>query len=211
MRLAVVVAILLCGLIGALAVPTQLNYRVRRIFLLASFSLNGINYFQLGQKFAYKLNANLDARGQSSARRSGRSDGTVSKINAVVAMKCVEVHPDFYILVMNLYDTQVGVGGLEASETQLYSSALGPDVHFKQMKNGEIPTIWFYEGDSPYFVEVKLGAINAFQTRFVDVGRTVNVRENDPVGSHNSRVSGRSGSRGSTAPLVLTKTFTQVG
>ena len=38
-------------------------------------------------------------------------------------------------------------------------------MYFQQNKTGEIVQVWYQDGDSPYFVSVKLGAINAFATK----------------------------------------------
>jgi hypothetical protein len=44
-------------------------------------------------------------------------------------------------------------------------------MYYQQSPTGEITQIWYNEDDSPYFINVKLGAINSFQTHIVNVGQ----------------------------------------
>jgi hypothetical protein len=71
------------------------------------------------------------------------------------------------------------------------NNALGYDMYFQQLKTGEIVKIWYNTADSPYFVNVKAGAINAFQTRVVPANQqTFKYQESDLIGVHNSNFVG---------------------
>merc|ERR1719321_1337497 len=50
---------------------------------------------------------------------------------------------------------------------------------------GAIPDIWIASDDPPAYVNIKLGAINAFQTHLLnETGKTLKVLEDDPTGKH---------------------------
>jgi hypothetical protein len=59
-------------------------------------------------------------------------------------------------------------------------------MYFTQTLDGAIPESWYQTDDSPYFVNVKVSAINAFQTRVVQPGSPLQAQEHDPVGYHYS-------------------------
>ena len=57
-----------------------------------------------------------------------------------------------------MWNTVVNVGqgdSVNAAPPQLLGDWLGDDMYFQQAKTGEILQIWYQDGDSPYFVEVK--------------------------------------------------------
>jgi hypothetical protein len=57
-----------------------------------------------------------------------------------------------------MWNTAVDVGQgneLSSGEPQLLGDWLGDDMYFQQAKTGEIIEIWYTDGDSPYFIEVK--------------------------------------------------------
>jgi len=107
---------------------------------------------------------------------------------------------------MNMFGTTVNVGQSVSTPTQVTgkNDPLGYDMFFQQMKTGEIPKVWYQKGDSSYYVNVKLGAINAFQTHVVASGKTEKVLEADPVGSHFSNLKGSGSDK-----LSIVKTFTE--
>jgi hypothetical protein len=75
--------------------------------------------------------------------------------------------------------------------------------YFEQTPEGRIVEVWYEEGDSPYFVNIKLGAINAFQTKVV--ASPTAALETDVVGVHTANFA-PSISAGVT---TITKKFTQ--
>ncbi len=58
-----------------------------------------------------------------------------------------------------MWNTAVDVGQGDSDSftgnPQLLGDWLGDDMYFQQAKTGEILQIWYQEGDSPYFIEVK--------------------------------------------------------
>eukprot|EP00761_Pharyngomonas_kirbyi_P004489 gb/GECH01004494.1/.p1 GENE.gb/GECH01004494.1/~~gb/GECH01004494.1/.p1 ORF type:complete len:853 (+),score=228.62 gb/GECH01004494.1/:1-2559(+) len=186
---------LLCGV--ALATPTKLH-------------------FKKGQQFSYSLKSRVDSIGYTKSHKS--TPGTYSHMNSQVLTKVTDINKDGdYLFVMNMFGTKVGVGQT-ATETEEETPAdvhevteaehpLGYDMYFLQKPTGEISKIWYNKDDKPYFVQVKVSAINAFQTKVVGVGSHHKAQEDDPVGVHYSNFAGSSGSH--DAPLTVAKTFNQ--
>jgi hypothetical protein len=81
-------------------------------------------------------------------------------------------------------------------------------MYFTQTLDGAIPEIWYQTDDSPYFVNVKVSAINAFQTRVVQPGSPLQAQEHDPVGYHYSTFVGSSIGSGINCALAHSRITT---
>jgi len=164
--------------------------------------------YDIGDEFAFNLNSYVDSKGQ--LQDGSRTDGSFSTMNGIVMTQVQDFSNNTYLFVMNMFDVEVNVGQslMDLPESKKLSSgddSLGYDMYFAQSPTGEILQIWYQEGDSPYFVNVKVGAINAFQTRVVPPNQQpVKALESDPVGNHYSYFV----SAGSNS-LTVSKTFTQ--
>lgn len=190
-----IVLILACLIACVVSYPTQLKYAVN-------------------QEFVYSVNGYLDARGDLV---TSRTSGSFSTMNGTLVTQCIQVDSNYYMFVMNMFDVTVGVGQGPASSNGAISeiqtlvpegagdTPLGYDVYYKQFFNGSIPEVWINGQDSPYYVNVKLGAINAFQTKIVPPQQKALVLETAPVGVYKANIAGTS----SSESLVLTKTFNQ--
>lgn len=55
-------------------------------------------------------------------------------------------------------------------------------MYFQQYFNGTITKIWYNTADSPYYVNVKVGAINSLQTKIVQPSAKELVLFTDPLG-----------------------------
>jgi len=191
----------LWGLSLVVAYPSQLNYNV-------------------GDQLAYNLAGTLDARG-SLVSTGERTSGSYSTMNSVLVTQCQQEDDVSYLFVMNMFNTEVNVGQGSTDSFTLDKRAdifprqddddddcpncLGYDMYYQQMKTGEIVQIWYNQDDSPYFVNVKVGAINSFQTHVVAANQQMTTVENDPVGTHNSNFLGIADQF-----LVVNKTFSQL-
>jgi len=154
----------------------------------------------------------VDARGN--VQSQGTTDGTFSTMDSIMVIKCTDKDDSNYMFVMNMFNTQVNVGqdGSSSSPTPVYSNgtnsnALGYDMYFLQSNTGEISKIWYNSRDELYFVNVKLGAINALQTKITAPGQTQTVLESDPVGVHYSQLTGTESTN--DGALLVEKTFNQ--
>lgn len=141
-----------------------------------------------------------------------RTSGSYSTLNGIVAVQVQDFQNGVYLFVMNMFDVTVNVGQGPASAkvpgtplTSRDDEPLGYDMYFAQNTTGEITEIWYNEDDSPYFINVKISAINAFQTRVVAPGANLLAAESDPAGYHYSSFIG--GNQQST--LLVSKTFTE--
>jgi len=157
--------------------------------------------YQIGQEFVFGMTSTVDARHADSLTLQP-GGGSIAAMNSTVVYQCTDMDSVSYLFVMNMFDTTVGVGQNSLSSTSqdtLFkpdkptaiglgdNNALGDDMYFQQLKTGEIVKIWYNTGDSPYFVNVKAGAINAFQTRVVPANQqTFQYQETDLIGVHNS-------------------------
>jgi len=174
----------------AIAFPTQLSYNI-------------------GDEFDYTCAALVDSRGQMAD--GSRTSGSYSTLNGIVAVQVQDFKDGVYLFVMNMFDVSVNVGQGPASAkpgtplTSQDDEPLGYDMYFAQNTTGEITEIWYNENDSPYFINVKISAINAFQTRVVAPGANLMAAESDPAGYHYSSFVG--GNQQTT--LLVSKTFTE--
>jgi hypothetical protein len=75
-------------------------------------------------------------------------------------------------------------------------------MYFSQSPDGQILNVWYQTNDSPFYVNIKLGAINAFQTR---LGANLKATESDPIGIHTSSFVSSPNSN----DVIITKTFSQ--
>jgi hypothetical protein len=66
--------------------------------------------------------------------------------------------------------------------------------------------VWYNTGDSPYYVNVKLGSLNAFQTKILGVGKKETVVEHSPLGQHKSNYVGLVAPQGA---LFANKSFNE--
>jgi len=163
-----------------------------------------LNY-PLNVEFDYNLAGTLDARGINNGQRSS---GALSQMTSVASIQAVQQNTDgSFLFVMNMFGTQVNVGqGVEGIETLGDDDdGLGEDMYYQQSQNGEITQVWYQSGDSPYFVEVKLGAINSFHTHTLNVNQQMSVLESTVAGVHYSNYVGS----GSSSLLNVNKQFTQ--
>jgi hypothetical protein len=183
--------VLVCALLVALcaAVPTQLTYKI-------------------GTNYVYNVSGEVQNNGYDT-NVNDYLPGFYSYMEAVMVMQPIKEDTISYVFVMNLFGTVVSVSNKSgsASPAEPKGEALGEDMYFYQLKTGEITEIQYYSNDPIYYVDVKLGAINAFQTSIVAAGKAAVVLEVDPIGNHSTQVSGAVGPDGS---LVLTKVFSQV-
>ncbi|EFC45702.1 lipid transport family protein [Naegleria gruberi] len=181
--------------------------------------------YQVGQEFVFNLHGTVDARGNVQKSNS-LTNGTTSTLDSVYVHRCNEIQKDgSFVFVANMFNTQVGVGQTSeharASRVSLInkdtkianakttltfgasdSSALGYDMYFIQLPTGEITQVYYQDGDSPYFVNVKLSAISAFQTYVTQ--STATILEQDCVGVHTSAYQAAP-----AAMLNINKQFTQ--
>jgi hypothetical protein len=180
------VVLLLVALCAA-QVPTQLTYT-------------------MGQNYVYNVTGIVQNNGYDTVA-GDMVPGYYSTMQAIMVMQPVAENATAYEFVMNLFNTEVSVAN-STSFTAIGASgdSLGEDVYFVQMKTGQITLIEYYSDDPIYYVNVKVGAINAFQTAIVGVGSTQTVLESDPVGNHSSSITG---SLGSDGVLYLIKIFNQ--
>jgi len=182
---------LLCFFIFSNAIPTQLNY-------------------QLNQEFVFNVNGNLDAKG-ALVNSQERTEGALSSMNGTLAIQCVQIDSNSYLFVMNMFNVIVSVG--QGSEYEIKEMAppgsgdtpLGYDMYYQQFFNGTIPKIWYNTADSPYYVNVKVGAINSLQTKLVAPANQQVVLFSDPIGVHTANVAGAA----SSGFLILQSTFDQ--
>jgi hypothetical protein len=124
-------------------------------------------------------------------------------MTGVVALKCVDIKDGKFLFVMNMFNVEVGVNGKATSRVAARGSqSIGADMYFSQSPDGTIHDVWHQKDDSPFYVNIKLGAINAFQTR---VGLNAKATESDPVGIHTSAFVATP----DTNNVVITKTFSQ--
>jgi hypothetical protein len=195
--LSLLVVVLLAAYVAAQ--PTQLTY-------------------QIGQEFVFGMGSSVDARHADSLTLQP-GGGSIALMNSTVVYQCTDKDATSYLFVMNMFDTTVNVGqnSLSASEVIFKekatliglgsNNALGDNMYFQQLKTGEIVKIWYNTGDSPYFVNVKAGAINQFQTRVVPANQqTFQYQETDLIGVHNSDFVG---SKNADNSLSVAKSFDQ--
>eukprot|EP01119_Soliformovum_irregulare_P011822 TRINITY_DN2_c0_g1_i1.p1 TRINITY_DN2_c0_g1~~TRINITY_DN2_c0_g1_i1.p1 ORF type:complete len:795 (+),score=281.42 TRINITY_DN2_c0_g1_i1:2379-4763(+) len=168
------------------------------------------SFYALNVEYDYNLQGTLDARGSNNGQRSS---GALSSMTSVASIQAVQQNSDgSYIFVMNMFGTQVNVGQGSSLEDMAERSlgddeddGLGADMYYQQSANGEITQVWYQEGDSPYFVEVKLGAINSFHTHTLDINQGATVLESTAAGVHYSAYSGS----GTPSLVTMNKAFTQ--
>lgn len=195
--LSLLVVVLLAASVAAQ--PTQLTY-------------------QIGQEFVFGMGSSVDARHADSLTLQP-GGGSIALMNSTVVYQCTDMDATSYLFVMNMFDTTVNVGqnSLSASEVIFKekatliglgnNNALGDNMYFQQLKTGEIVKIWYNTGDSPYFVNVKAGAINQFQTRVVPANKqTFQYQETDLIGVHTSDFVG---SKNADNSLSVVKSFDQ--
>jgi len=154
------VEVLLCLVIGAVcaAVPTQLTYT-------------------LGQNYVYNVTGVVQNNGYDTS--AGQFvPGYYSVMKSTMVMQPIQENATAYLFIMNLYNTVVSVANTtQANSVGDSGNPLGYDMYFVQMKTGQIPLIEYNVDDSIYYVNVKVGAINAFQTSIVGVGNPYCSRE----------------------------------
>eukprot|EP00698_Gefionella_okellyi_P019216 TRINITY_DN5867_c0_g1_i1.p1 TRINITY_DN5867_c0_g1~~TRINITY_DN5867_c0_g1_i1.p1 ORF type:complete len:831 (+),score=243.55 TRINITY_DN5867_c0_g1_i1:54-2495(+) len=187
-RFQTVLLFVLSVVIAAFAYPQQLNYNI-------------------GDQLQFNLHANVDSRGNS-AVSGATTSGAFSTMDSTMVIQCTDKNATAYMFVMNMFNTVVNVGQNSVGERigTGDDNALGPDMYFVQFVDGTIPEMWYQDGDSPYFVNVKVGGINSLQTHIVQPGDSLRPLESDPVGVHYSAYLGDAGSETS---LLVNKTFTQ--
>jgi hypothetical protein len=181
------------------------------LLVAAAFSLPTQLHYKIGEEFDFQCNSVVDSRGL--LQDGTRTSGSYSVLTGIVAIKPLQFKDNKYLFVMNMFNVKVDVGQNSAESSQPSSmqsvtagaDPLGYDMYFSQTPTGEIPEIWYYSGDSPYFVNVKVSAINAFQTRVVSPGSPLQAQEHDPVGYHYSTFIGAD----KQTNLLVTKSFTQ--
>jgi len=78
-------------------------------------------------------------------------------------------------------------------------------MFFSMTPSGQIPDIWYQDGDDMFFVNVKASAINALQTHIVPLSVKPMYQEADQIGTHNTQFS----SALQATALNVYKTFTQ--
>lgn len=176
---------LLCSLLVALctAVPTQFTYIV-------------------GRNYVYNLTGNVQNQEFDTVQEEFTS-GFYSNVQATMVLRPIKEDSENYYFAMNLYDTVVSLSDQspeftpeETSSVEDPGSSLGADVYFTQKKTGEIISIEYDDEDPLDYINVKVGAINAFQTSFVSPGTHKRLVESDPVGTHLSKVSSSLGEDG---------------
>jgi len=125
-----------------------------------------------------------------------------------VEVECQQINrAGNYIFAMNIFDVVVGASNPKDKEDLAAASRpLGYDMYFEQTKAGQIVNVKYQFGDKPYYVEVKLGAINSFHTSVIAPSSHATVDETDVVGDHSSLYSG---ALQGDKSLSLTKGFDQ--
>jgi hypothetical protein len=174
--------------------------------------------YSIGQEFVFGMGSSVDARHADSITLQP-GGGSIAMMNSTVVYQCTDMDAVSYLFVMNMFDTTVNVGqnSLSNSDEIIFKNkptavgsgdnSLGDNMYFQQLKTGEIVKIWYNTGDSPYFVNVKAGAINQFQTRVVPANKqTFTYQETDLIGVHNSDFVGVANSDSS---LTVAKSFDQ--
>jgi hypothetical protein len=181
------VIVLLSLLALVAAVPTQLSYT-------------------LGQNYVYNVTGVVQNNGYDTIEDSF-VPGYISTMSAVMVMQPLSENATTYYFVMNLFDTTVSVNNNSSpSPSTTSGNSLGEDVYFYQDKTGQVTQIEYYSDDPVYYVNVKVSAINAFQTAFVAVGQNSTILESDPIGNHQTAVSASLSANG---VLLLTEVFNQ--
>jgi len=112
------------------------------------------------------------------------SNGTHASVTSDLQVTCVSANSTHFNLVMNMHDTVVKYDN-DGIVAKKFPRKLGEDVSFTQSATGEISDIKVSKKDSEYVVQVKIGAINAFQTS-IQPGSEYSSAENDVVGVHTS-------------------------
>eukprot|EP01111_Echinosteliopsis_oligospora_P017875 TRINITY_DN791_c0_g1_i1.p1 TRINITY_DN791_c0_g1~~TRINITY_DN791_c0_g1_i1.p1 ORF type:complete len:719 (+),score=245.36 TRINITY_DN791_c0_g1_i1:43-2199(+) len=179
------IVVMMMVMMGLCAAQSQLSYTV-------------------GQNYEYQVNGVVLNNGVDSVT-SAPTPGYHSVLTSTLVMQPVQEDENTYLFVMNMWNTVVSIDESEATPIGSSSSSLGYDVYFNQSKSGPINEIIYETDDSPYYLNVKIGAINALQTAVVSAGNMITITENDPIGIHTATVVGSMQSS-----LSLSKTFTQV-
>lgn len=116
-------------------------------------------------------------------------------MQGILAAKCIQANATQAVFVMNMFNVNVAVSQDTASSSSKQVSSgdepMGYDMYFWQNTNGLIPQVAYDEQDSPFYVNVKLAAINAFQTSVAGaMNATHNVAQlDDPTGVHAAQFS----------------------
>jgi hypothetical protein len=121
----------------------------------------------VGQEIVYSVSGTVDSKGKSPTVTSQNSIGS---LQGVFATKCLSSNASVSVFVCNMFDVVVAVsqgqGALTEPRTIVTGSQpLGDDMYYWQTPNGVISQVAYESDDSLYYVQVKLAAINAFQTR----------------------------------------------
>jgi hypothetical protein len=169
------------------AVPSQLTYN-------------------MGQNYVYNVTGIVQNNGYDTVEGT-YSQGYYSTMLSVMIMQVTSANDTSYEFVMNLYSTKVSVdNSTNWTAVGGQGQPLGEPVYFTQMRSGQIVDIQYSQRDPIYYINVKVGAINAFQTAIVGVGATQTIYESDPMGNHSAMVTG---AISPTGGLLLTKVFNQ--
>lgn len=157
------------------------------------------------QELAYNVAGTVDTRGEQLG--GPRSSGSTGSLQGAMAVKCVQANASMGLFVMNMFNVNVAVSQGPAAPLQWQRAApgnaltgdepLGYDVYFYQTSDGAIPVVEYQSNDPPFYVNVKLAAINAFQTQLRSGAAIVN----DPTGVHSAAFVAQA--------LTVNATFTQ--
>jgi len=152
--------------------------------------------FKVGTQYSYQMNGLVDSRGQTGP--DSYSPGSYGTMDADVEFLCHKMYSNgTYSFILNMFDTTVNVGqdGSLAQPVSLGNDdednltnkhkALGSDIYFQLYPDGTIPGVWYDPSDSPYFLQVKISAMNTLQTN-LDALSESRLLESDCVGTHYS-------------------------
>jgi hypothetical protein len=134
----------------------------------------------IGQIYQYDFASEVNATTRD-ATTLAVSNGTSSEVVGTLLVKPISSNGTHYEFVMNMFDTTIGYEHQAVASPGLCTApcpgfdddvsgmccgslALGYDVYYTQAVTGEVGEVSVSADDSEYFVQIKLGAINAFHT-----------------------------------------------
>jgi len=153
------------------------------LFLLFAVATSQLLKFVPGRELAYNVVGSVDSRGQQPS--GTRSTGSSGSLTGILAAKCLQANASTALFIMNMFNVQVDVAQNMASETRRATDGdtpMGYDMYFYQNADGSIPEVIYESDDSPFYVQVKLAAINTFQTSLT----SGLVQMTDPTGVHSA-------------------------
>jgi len=167
----------------------------------AQFQLN----YNIGDDFQFNFASQINHAAQPVGGAASQS--SLSSMTGVMEMEVQDWDGQLYYFVMNLFDVDVEANNGAAKATRINDGddGLGADMYFSMTPQGQIPTIWYQEGDSPFFINIKASAISALQTHLVPANKNAVFSEQDLIGTHTTQFAGLTSSSG----LMISKTFTQ--